>query len=90
MLCWTAPTRCGIRTAFVAGDEVYGGVELRRGIRARGSGYVMAVRSNHMVTAALGPPDDREDSRRADQTRCLAADAHRVGTKGSQGTTTGR
>ena len=44
----------GIRTAFVAGDEVYGGVELRRGIRARGSGYVMAVRSNHMVTLPSG------------------------------------
>ena len=45
---------CGIRTAFVAGDEVYGGVELRRGIRARGSGYVMAVRSNHMVRLPSG------------------------------------
>src|SRR5271165_579871 len=44
----------GIRTAFVAGDEVYGGAELRRGIRARGSGYVMAVRSSYMVTLPSG------------------------------------
>ncbi len=36
--------------AFVAGDEVYGGRELRRGIRQRGMGYVMAVRSNHAIT----------------------------------------
>ena len=28
----------GIRAAFVAGDEVYGGRELRRGIRQRGMG----------------------------------------------------
>ena len=37
----------GIRAAFVAGDEVYGGRELRRDIRQRGMGYVMAVRANH-------------------------------------------
>jgi SRSO17 transposase len=42
----------GIRAAFVAGDEVYGGRELRRGIRERGMGYVMAVRANH--TAGTG------------------------------------
>ncbi len=41
----------GIRAAFVAGDEVYGGRELRRGIRQRQMGYVMAVRANHTVTA---------------------------------------
>jgi SRSO17 transposase len=40
----------GIRAAFVAGDEVYGGRELRRGIRRREMGYVMAVRANHTVT----------------------------------------
>src|SRR6266550_1556053 len=44
----------GIRAAFVAGDEVYGGRELRRGIRQRGMGYVMAVRANHTVTAGSG------------------------------------
>src|SRR5271166_1198000 len=46
--------RLGIRAAFVAGDEVYGGRELRRGIRQRGMGYVMAVRANHVVTAGSG------------------------------------
>ena len=44
----------GIRAAFVAGDEVYGGRELRRGIRQRGMGYVLAVRANHTVTTGSG------------------------------------
>ena len=44
----------GIGAAFVARDEVYGGRELRRGIRQRGMGYVLAVRANHAVTAGLG------------------------------------
>jgi len=44
----------GIRAAFVAGDEVYGGRELRRAIRQRGMGYVMAVRANHIVTTGSG------------------------------------
>src|SRR5260221_13212212 len=30
----------GIRAAFAAGDEVYGGRQMRRGIRQRGMGYV--------------------------------------------------
>jgi SRSO17 transposase len=44
----------GIRAVFVAGDEVYGGRELRRGIRQRQMGYVMAVRANHTLTAGAG------------------------------------
>src|SRR5947208_11473017 len=44
----------GIRAAFVAGDEVYGGRELRRSIRPRGTGYVMAVRCSHVVTSGSG------------------------------------
>jgi SRSO17 transposase len=44
----------GIRAAFVAGDEVYGGRDLRQGIRERGTGYVLAVRSNYMVTLPSG------------------------------------
>jgi SRSO17 transposase len=44
----------GIRAGFVAGDEVYGGLDLRRSIRERGTGYVLAVRSNHMVTLPSG------------------------------------
>jgi SRSO17 transposase len=44
----------GIRAGFVVGDEVYGSLDLRRSIRERGTGYVMAVRSNHMVTLPSG------------------------------------
>jgi len=44
----------GIRAAFVAGDEVYGGRDLRRSIRERGTGYVLAVRSNYAVTLSSG------------------------------------
>jgi len=44
----------GVRAPFVAGDEVYGGRELRRGIRQREMGYVMAVRANHALTAGAG------------------------------------
>jgi SRSO17 transposase len=44
----------GIRAGFVAGDEVYGGLELRKGIRGRGTGYVLAVRSNYKVTLPSG------------------------------------
>jgi SRSO17 transposase len=40
----------GIRAGFVAGDEVYGCLDLRKSIRERGTGYVLAVRSNHAVT----------------------------------------
>jgi len=40
----------GIRAGFIAGDEVYGGLDLRKGIRERGAGYVLAVRSNYVVT----------------------------------------
>jgi SRSO17 transposase len=44
----------GIRAGFVAGDEVYGGLELRKGVRGRGTGYVLAVRSNYPVTLPSG------------------------------------
>ena len=44
----------GIRAAFVAGDEVYGGRQLRRDIRQRGMGYVMAVRANHTLITGSG------------------------------------
>jgi len=43
----------GIRAGFTAGDEVYGGLGLRKGIRER-SGYVLAVRSNYRVTLPSG------------------------------------
>ena len=44
----------GIRAGFVAGDEVYGGRDLRQSIRARGTGYVLAVRSSCAVTLPSG------------------------------------
>ncbi len=44
----------GIRAAFVAGDEVYGGRQLRQGIRQREMSYVMAVRASHAVTVGSG------------------------------------
>ena len=44
----------GIRAGFVAGDEVYGGRDLRKSIRARGTGYVLAVRSSYAVTLPSG------------------------------------
>ncbi len=44
----------GVRAAFVAGDEVYGGRELRRSIREHGMGYVLAVRANHVLTTGPG------------------------------------
>jgi SRSO17 transposase len=44
----------GIRAGFVAGDEVYGARDLRKSIRARGTGYVLAVRSSYAVTLPSG------------------------------------
>jgi SRSO17 transposase len=44
----------GTRAGFVAGDEVYGGRDLRKSIRERGTGYVLAVRSNYTVTLSPG------------------------------------
>ena len=69
----------GIRAGFVAGDEVYGGLGLRRSIRERGTGYVLAVRSNYKVTVFLRPPPHREKRRQPGETRNVAADAHRPG-----------
>ena len=74
----------GIRASFVAGDEVYGGRELRRSIRRRGMGYVMAVRANHTLTAGAG-----RTLTAADAARLVPAGAwHRMrtgsGTKGTR------
>jgi len=44
----------GIHAAFAAGDEVYGGRELRRRIRQLGMGYVLAVRANHHLATSPG------------------------------------
>ena len=82
--------RLGIRAAFVAGDEVYGGRELRRGIRQRGMGYVMAVRANHAVTTGSGRTvtaagGRRHDSRLTPGTGCAPGPGPRA-----PATTTGR
>jgi SRSO17 transposase len=44
----------GIEATMVAGDEVYGGRELRRLIRGLGLGYVLAVRSDHRIVLGSG------------------------------------
>jgi DDE superfamily endonuclease len=44
----------GIRAAFVAGDEVYRGRQLRRSIRQRQMGYVLAVRASHVLSTGPG------------------------------------
>ena len=47
--CCSTPTT-GASAPGSRRREVYGGLELRKSIRERGTGYVMAVRSNYMVT----------------------------------------
>jgi SRSO17 transposase len=42
----------GVRAAFLVGDEVYGGRELRGTAREQGMSYVMAVKHDHTVTLA--------------------------------------
>jgi SRSO17 transposase len=44
----------GIGASFVTGDEVYSGRDLRRAIRARRMGYVLAVRASHALTLGSG------------------------------------
>ncbi|GAV37248.1 IS701 family transposase [Streptomyces acidiscabies] len=44
----------GIQARWLAGDEVYGGRELRHGARAPGFGYALAVRTDHRVDTAVG------------------------------------
>ena len=72
----------GIRAAFVAGDEVYGGRELRRGIRQRGMGYVMAVRANHALTTGSGRTVTAAAAAGMIPGSRLAPDAHRVRDQG--------
>ena len=52
----------GIRAGFTVGDEVYGGLDLRRSIREHGTGYVMAVRSSYQVTLPSGRRITAKDS----------------------------
>ncbi|SPF06936.1 transposase [Streptomyces sp. MA5143a] len=50
----TAAHAAGIRTAWVAADQVYGGSALRRRIRTLGYGYAIAVSTSHRVTTPGG------------------------------------
>ena len=72
----------GIRAAFVAGDEVYGGRELRRGIREREMGYVLAVRANHVLTVGSGRAVTAAGAVSMIPRPRLARDAHRVRDQG--------
>ena len=72
----------GIRAAFVAGDEVYGGRELRRGIRQRGMGYVHGGPRQPHRDGRRGPHHDRGRSCPHGSRPRLAPDAHRVGDQG--------
>ena len=80
----------GIRAAFVAGDEVYGGRELRRGIRQRGMGYVLAVRANHTVTAGSGRTVTAAEAAGMIPAHAWQRDAHRVRNQAAPGAPTGR
>lgn len=44
----------GIAARWFAGDEVYGGLDLRRQVRALGFDYAVAVRADHRVTTGAG------------------------------------
>ena len=68
----------GIRAAFVAGDEVYGGRDLRRAVRALGMGYVLAVRANHALALGSGRTLTAAGAARLIPGRRVAADAHRA------------
>ena len=75
----------GIRAGFTVGDEVYGGLDLRKSIRERGTGYVMAVRSNYMVTLPSGRRLTVKTAASLVKPGHVAADAHRLGHQGRQG-----
>jgi SRSO17 transposase len=74
----------GTRAAFVAGDEVYGGRQLRQGIRQRGMSYVMAVRANHTFTAAAGPTLTAAEATRLIPGRAWHRMPTGAGTKGTR------
>jgi SRSO17 transposase len=72
----------GIRAAFEAGDEVYGGRDLRRGIRQRWMGYVLAVRANHTVTTGSGRTVTAAGAAGMTPAHAWQRDAHRVRNQG--------
>jgi SRSO17 transposase len=72
----------GIRAAFVAGDEVYGGRELRRSIRQRGNELCDGGPRQPCRQHRLGPNRDRRRRGSHDPASGLAPDAHRVRDQG--------
>jgi SRSO17 transposase len=72
----------GIRAAFVADYELYGGRELRPSIREREMSYAMAVRANHAPGRRLRPRRDLRRRRQDDSRPRLALDAHRLRDQG--------
>jgi hypothetical protein len=80
----------GIALCQVAVTLTYAtGRELRRGIRERGLGYVLAVRANHVVTAGSGRTVTAAAAARMIPARAWHRMRTGSGTKGT-GTTTGR
>lgn len=65
MLHWARDLRIPAR--WLAGDEVYGGKELRQAARALGFDYVLAVRADHRVDTPAGRFTVRDLSRRVPQ-----------------------
>ena len=63
---------------------MYGGRELRRGIRQRQMGYVLAVRANHAVTTGSGRTVTAAASGRPDPRSCLQRMRTGSGTKGTR------
>jgi SRSO17 transposase len=75
----------GIEAAMVAGDEVYGGRDLRRLIRGLGLGYVLAVRSNHTVTLTSGKAMTAAGAAATVPARAWQRMPTGAGTKGTRG-----
>jgi len=74
----------GIRAAYVAGDEVYGGRELRRSIREHQMGYVMAARANHALTTGSGRTVTAAVAARMIPARAWQRTGTGTGTKGTR------
>jgi SRSO17 transposase len=69
----------GIRAAFIAGDEVYGGLDLRKSIRQARHRLRHGRPLEPRGHPALQPPPHREERRQPGETRHVAVDAHRAG-----------
>jgi SRSO17 transposase len=72
----------GIGAAVVAGDEVYGGADLRRQIRGLGMGYVLAVRATHPLTLGDGRTRSAAEAIKLIQANAWARMRTGSGTKG--------